>query len=164
MTGIYKETISGRLMLRRLNLDGDGQADLRVHGGREKAVYVYPSEHYAFWRTELPGVPLPYGIFGENFTTEGLDERSVYIGDQYQIGNAVVEVTQPRMPCFKLGVRFRRPDIPQRFHASERCGFYLAVLREGDVGAGDVWERLVRSEHTVSVLECYRGYFRQGGG
>ena len=159
-TGIYKEPVAGRLMLRRLNLEGDRQADLRVHGGREKAVYVYPSEHYPFWRAELPGISLPYGIFGENFTTEGLDERSVYIGDQYRIGTAVVEVTLPRMPCYKLAVRFKRSDMPQRFHASGRCGFYLAVLKEGEVGAGDVWERLARPESPMSVLQCYRNYFQ----
>ena len=162
-TGIYKDPVVGRIMLRRNNLEGDEQADLRVHGGWEKAVYVYPSEHYSFWRSELPGIPLSYGMFGENFTTEGLDEWSVCIGDQYRIGSAVVEVTQPRMPCYKLGVRFGRPDMPQRFHASGRCGFYLAVVKEGEVGAGDVWERLVRPEDTLSVQECYRSYFQNGG-
>jgi MOSC domain-containing protein YiiM len=155
-TGIYKEPVTGRIMLRRLNLDGDRQADLTVHGGREKAVYVYPSEHYALWRAQLPGMDLPYGMFGENFTTEGLDETSVHIGDQFRIGNAVVDVTQPRMPCYKLGIRFGRADMPKRFHASGRCGFYLAVLREGDVGAGDVWECIARTGDGISVLDSYR--------
>lgn len=162
-TGIYKEPVVGRLMLRRFNLDGDQQADLTVHGGWDKAVYVYPSEHYPFWQTEYPGTQLPYGIFGENFTTEGLDERSVHIGDQFRIGGAVVEVTQPRMPCYKLGIRFGRPDMPKRFHASGRCGFYLAVLQEGEVGAGDVWERIARNDQQVSVIERYRKYFQEQG-
>jgi MOSC domain-containing protein YiiM len=125
----------------------------------DKAVYVYPSEHYAFWRIELPGLRLPYGSFGENFTTEGLEESTVYIGDQFSIGSAVVEVTQPRMPCYKLGVRFGRLDMPQRFHASGRCGFYLAVVAEGDVGAGDAWELIDRRNNTMSVRDRYRRSF-----
>ena len=162
-TGIYKKQVEGRIMLRPHNLEGDEQADLTVHGGWDKAVYVYPSEHYTFWRTELPGMPLPYGLFGENFTTEGLDESTVYTGDRFSIGSAVVEVTQPRMPCYKLGVRFGRPDMPQRFHASGRCGFYLAVVEEGDVGAGDVWKLIDRRNNTVSVLDSYRSYFEEAG-
>ena len=161
-TGIFKEPVAGRLMLRRDNLEGDEQADLRVHGGRDKAVYVYPSEHYAFWRNQLPGLHLPYGMFGENFTTEGLDESTVCIGDHVRIGGAIVEVTQPRVPCYKLGVRFGRPDMPQRFHASGRCGFYLAVLEEGDVGPGDTWERIGRHNNALTVLESYRSYFADG--
>lgn len=155
-TGIYKEPVAGRIMLHRFNVDGDQQADLTVHGGLGKAVYVYPSEHYPIWQAEFPDMRLPYGMFGENFTTEGLDESSVCIGDQFRIGDAVVEVTQPRMPCYKLGIRFGRPDMPKRFHASGRCGFYLAVLREGEVGAGDVWKRTARNEQEMSVLESYR--------
>jgi MOSC domain-containing protein YiiM len=155
-TGIYKEAVAGRIMLYRFNLDGDQQADLTVHGGPDKAVYAYPSEHYPIWQAEFPDMRLPYGMFGENFTTEGLDESSVHIGDQFRIGGAVVVVTQPRIPCYKLGIRFGRPDMPKRFHASGRCGFYLAVLREGQVGAGDVWERMARSDQQVSVIESYR--------
>ena len=160
-TGIFKEPVAGRIMLRRNNLDGDGQADLTVHGGWDKAVYVYPSEHYAYWRNELPGIDLRYGSFGENFTTEGLDEASVHIGDRFRIGGAVVEVTQPRMPCYKLGIRFKRADMPKRFHASGRTGFYLAVIKEGEVGAGDSFERIARSDGQVSVIECYRRAFEQ---
>ena len=160
-TGIYKEPVAGRIMLRRDNLDGDQQADLTVHGGWDKAVYVYPSEHYPLWRAELPGMELPYGMFGENFTTEGLDETSVHLGDQFRIGGAVVEVTQPRMPCYKLGIRFGRPDMPKRFHASGRCGFYLAVLQEGEVGARAVWERIARNGQEVSVIESYRQLFQE---
>ena len=159
-TGIFKEPVEGRVMLHRLNLEGDGQADLTVHGGWDKAVYVYPSEHYAYWRQQLPGMALPYGIFGENFTTEGLDESSIHIGDRFRIGGAVVEVTQPRMPCYKLGIRFGRADMPKRFHASERCGFYLAVLQEGIVAAGDVFERIARNDEEISVIESYRLVFQ----
>ncbi|WP_197742059.1 MOSC domain-containing protein [Nitrospira sp. KM1] len=161
-TGIYKMPVSGRIMARRFNLEGDEQADRTVHGGRDKAIYVYPSEHYAFWRQEFPDRPMTYGMFGENLTTEGLDERSVRIGDRFRIGHAVVEVTQPRVPCYKLGIRFDRPDMPKRFHASRRCGFYLAVLQEGTVGAGDVWELISRDEAGVSVAEGYRRYFQDG--
>jgi MOSC domain-containing protein YiiM len=158
-TGIFKSPVAGRILLRQHNLDGDRQADLTVHGGREKAVYVYPSEHYAHWRQELPGMDLAYGSFGENFTTEGLDEESVHIGDRFRIGEAVVEVTQPRMPCYKLAVRFKRPDMPKRFHASGRCGFYLAVLQEGELGPGDTFERIARNQRGLSVRETYRAIF-----
>lgn len=154
-TGIFKEPVEGRLMLRRLNLDGDRQADLTVHGGRNKAVYVYPSEHYAYWRAELPGIELPDGSFGENFTTEGLDESVVNIGDVYRIGAARVVVTQPRQPCFKLGIRFGRADMVKRFHLSRLTGFYLAVLDEGEVGAGDRFEIVKRDSNNVTVRDIY---------
>ena len=150
-TGIYKDQVEGRIKLGRSNLEGDEQADLRVHGGWDKAVYVYPSEHYAFWRTELPGMHLPYGTFGENFTTEGLIENDVSIGDRYRVGSAELIVTQPRMPCFKLAIRFGRPDIVKRFLKSRRTGFYLAVEREGDAGAGDAIERIARDERRLTI-------------
>jgi MOSC domain-containing protein YiiM len=159
-TGIFKAPVAGRIMLRRNNLEGDEQADLSVHGGWDKAVYVYPSEHYAYWRQEPSQMPLPYGSFGENFTTEGLDESNVRIGDRFRIGGAVVEVTQPRMPCYKLAIRFKRPDMPKRFHASGRCGFYLAVIEEGEVGAGDTFERIGGNDRGPSVLEAYRQIFQ----
>jgi MOSC domain-containing protein YiiM len=126
-TGIFKSPAEGRIPVRTLNLDGDRQADLSVHGGPEKAVYGYPSEHYEFWRDELPGVHLPPGSFGENLTTEGLLETGLRIGDRLRIGSAVLRVTQPRMPCSKLGVRFQREDMVKRFLASGRSGFYFAV-------------------------------------
>jgi len=159
-TGIFKRPVEGRVMLRRLNLDGDRQADLSVHGGPSKAVYAYPSEHYEFWRAELPGVELPWGVFGENFTTEGLDETTTCVGDRFRVGAAEVLVTEPRMPCFKLGVRFGRPDIVKRFTASGRTGFYLAVAREGEVGAGDELELIERDGHGVTVAEITRLYVR----
>jgi len=159
-TGIFKSPVVGRVRVRTLNLDGDRQADLSVHGGPDKAVYAYPSEHYEYWRRELPGVDLPPGSFGENLTTEGLRETKVRIGDRFRIGSTVVRVTQPRMPCSKLGVRFERDDMVKRFLASERSGFYFAVVREGDVAAGDTIEPLERATHEVTVSEITRLYAR----
>lgn len=140
-TSIWKSPVEGRIHVARLNLDGDRQSDLSVHGGPEKAVYVYPAEHYASWRRKLPGVDLPWGAFGENFTTQGLREDRVLVGDRIRVGSAEFTVTQPRMPCFKLGIRFGNPAMVKRFLESKRSGFYLAVLREGEVGAGDPIER-----------------------
>ena len=135
-TSIFKSPVSGTVRVGPLNLDGDRQSDLTVHGGAEKAVYVYPSEHYEFWRKELPGVELPWGAFGENLTTEGLDE-SIHIGDLLLIGSAEFVVTQPRMPCYKLALRFDRLDMIKRFLQSGRTGFYLSVSTEGQLAAGD---------------------------
>jgi MOSC domain-containing protein YiiM len=157
-TGIFKEPVAGRVMMRTLNLDGDRQADLSVHGGPEKAVYVYPSEHYEFWKRELPEMELPWGIFGENLTTTGLFETEVNIGDKFRVGTAEVMVTQPRMPCYKLGIRFGRVDIIKRFLVSERSGFYLSVLNEGDVGVGDEFELLEKSRSSVTVVDITRLY------
>jgi len=162
-TGIFKEPVTGRLMLRTLNLDGDRQADLTVHGGPEKAVYVYPSEHYGFWKQELPEMDLPWGVFGENFTTDGLLETEVHIGDKFRIGSAEVMVTQPRMPCYKLGIRFGRTDIIKRFLISERTGFYLSVLKEGDVGAGDEFQLMEKNESGVRVVDITRLYSSEKG-
>jgi len=160
-TGIFKEPIDGRVMMRTLNLDGDRQADLSVHGGPSKAVYVYPAEHYDFWTRELPEMDLPWGMFGENFTTTGLLETEINIGDKFRIGTAEVMVTQPRMPCYKLGLKFGRADIIKRFLQSERTGFYLAVLKEGEVGAGDEFEPLARDAHDVRVSDITRLYTRE---
>ncbi|HSF47307.1 MAG TPA: MOSC domain-containing protein [Burkholderiales bacterium] len=152
-TSIFKEPVDGRIFVGRINLAGDEQADLRVHGGPDKAVYAYPAEHYSFWRTELNHPELGWGAFGENLTTEGLSENKVCIGDQLRVGSAVLTVTQPRMPCYKLGIRFGRPDIVKRFLASGRTGFYLSVLREGEIGAGDAIERIVQAEHGITVAD-----------
>ena len=157
-TSIFKEPVSGRVRVERLNLEGDRQSDLSVHGGSEKAVYVYPSEHYPLWRAELPGVDLPWGMFGENLTTVGLLEDAVHIGDRLRAGSAEFLVTQPRMPCFKLGIRFGRPDMVKRFLRSGRTGFYLAVLREGEVAAGDPLEVLAKDEHGVTVADVVSLY------
>jgi MOSC domain-containing protein YiiM len=157
-TGIFKEPIHHRTILRKLNLDGDKQADLTVHGGLNKAVYSYPAEHYGYWQKELPGMYLSWGMFGENFTTEGLFEDNVNIGDQFQIGSAIVIATQPRMPCYKLGVKFGRMDIVKRFLASGLTGIYFKVLQEGEVGAGDVIKLIRRDDNNVTVKDVIRIY------
>jgi MOSC domain-containing protein YiiM len=157
-TAIYKQPLGGRAALRKLNLDGDRQADLTVHGGEYKAVYCYPLEHYSYWRRELPGQELPMGAFGENFTTDGLLEGSVHLGDQFSVGSAEVVVTQPRLPCYKLGIRFQSEDMVKRFFVSRRTGFYLAVVREGEVGAGDEINVIARDPDGVPVSEITRLY------
>jgi MOSC domain-containing protein YiiM len=156
MTGIFKDPVDSPVMLRTMNLVGDAQADLSVHGGVAKAVYAYPEEHYGFWRRELPGMDLPPGMFGENFTTTGLSEETVHAGDRFRMGEAEVIVTQPRLPCFKLGIKFRRNDIIRRFLQSGRTGFYMAVLREGLVGPGDSVELLSADPQCVSIAELVR--------
>ena len=157
-TGIFKQPVEGRIALTTLNLHGDRQADLSVHGGPHKAVYCYPIEHYDFWRAELPGQELPLGMFGENFTTSGMTEDSVHLGDRFAVGSAEVVVTQPRLPCYKLGVRFDSDLMVKRFLASGRSGFYLAVRREGQVGAGDAITEISRDPNTVPVSEITRLY------
>lgn len=160
-TGIFKEPVAGRVMLRTLNLDGDRQADLSVHGGPSKAVYAYPAEHYPYWRLELPDLELPWGMFGENLTTEGLHEDELNIGDEFRVGTATIMVTQPRLPCYKLGIRFGRTDIIKRFLASERTGLYFAVLEEGEVGAGDRFELVRKNEPSVRLSDILRLYTRE---
>ena len=160
-TGIFKSPVAKRLRLRALNLEGDQQADLSVHGGQDKAVYAYPSEHYPFWNKELPGVDLPWGVLGENFTTAGLLESDVCLGDRFTIGTAEVVVTQPRIPCFKLNLKFDRDDMIKRFLASRRTGFYLRVLREGEVGAGDEIIRVHQDENRVSVSDALKAYLHE---
>ena len=157
-TGIFKDPVEGRVRVRTLNLDGDRQSDLSVHGGPQKAVYLYPSEHYEFWKQELPDMDLPWGMFGENLTTTGLFETEVHIGDTFRAGSAELMVTQPRMPCYKLGIRFGRADMIKRFLVSERSGFYFSVLKEGDVGAGEELELLERNDSGVRVVDITRLY------
>lgn len=159
-TGIFKEPVKGPVKLRKLNLDGDKQADLTVHGGKDKAVYAYPMEHYDYWQRELPNTALPWGIFGENFTTEGLIEDSVNIGDRFHIGSAEVVATQPRMPCYKLGVRFGRMDIVRRFLASNRPGIYFKVLQEGEVEAGNSIELISKDENNITAKDIVRLYVK----
>jgi MOSC domain-containing protein YiiM len=132
-----KKPVAGQVAVRKLNLDGDEQADLSVHGGVEKAVYAYPSEHYAYWRSMFPGMKMPWGTFGENFTTEGVLEDEVHVGDRLGVGTAAFEVTKPRFPCFKLGIRFGTQAMVKLFLESGRTGFYLKVLQEGSVRTGD---------------------------
>jgi MOSC domain-containing protein YiiM len=157
-TAIYKEPAHGRVALRKLNLDGDRQADLSVHGGEYKAVYCYPLVHYEYWKRELPGRELPMGVFGENFTVDGLVEESVHLGDQFSVGSAEVIVTQPRLPCYKLGIRFEADDMVKRFFVSGRTGFYFAVAREGEVGAGDEIVLTNPDPGAVPVSEITRLY------
>jgi MOSC domain-containing protein YiiM len=154
-TGIFKQPVSGQIVLRTLNLDGDKQADLSVHGGPNKAVYAYPSEHYDYWRRELRGVDLPWGAFGENFTTEGLEEDA-HVGDRFRIGSAILTVRQPRMPCYKLTAKFQRDDMIERFLRSARSGFYFSVEQEGNVAAGDSIERLSQSDDGITIAEMNR--------
>jgi MOSC domain-containing protein YiiM len=160
-TSIWKAPVAGRVRVGRENLEGDRQADLSVHGGAYKAVYMYPSEHYEAWRREQPGLLLPWGAFGENLTTEGLLESDVRIGDRLRIGSAEFEVTQPRQPCYKLGVRFGRDDMVKLFLASGRSGFYLSVAREGEVGAGDAIEHFPGDGSGPTIAAVVRGWPRR---
>jgi len=160
-TGIFKQPVNGRVMMRSLNLDGDRQADLTVHGGAEKAVYAYPVEHYAYWRQELPDEDLPWGAFGENLTIEGLSETAVNIGDRFRIGTAEVMVTQPRFPCFKLNLKFGRDDMVKRFLNSRLSGIYFSVVKEGDVGVGDAIELVSRDENNITVADIVQIYVRE---
>jgi len=160
-TGIFKKPVSGRIALRMLNLEGDQQADLSVHGGPYKAVYAYPAQHYEYWRRELPNEDLPWGMFGENFTTEGLDEDEVHVGDHLRIGSATVMVRQPRMPCYKLAVKFQRDDIVERFLLSGRSGFYFSVEQEGEVGVGDSIELAVRNQEGITIAEMNRLFVQE---
>ena len=158
LTSIFKSPVEGRVAVRQHNLAGDKQSDLTVHGGPYKAVYCYPGEHYPFWSEELPGMDLPFGAFGENLTTEGLSEETVYIGEQFRIGSAVLQVTQPRMPCFKLGIRFGRADMVKKFWLSGRPGIYFSVLEEGQLEAGDPIESVARCAESVTVADVLRLY------
>jgi MOSC domain-containing protein YiiM len=158
-TAIFKVPVEGSIALRKLNLDGDRQADLTVHGGPSKAVYAYPLEHYDYWRTRVPETPETLGAFGENLTTRGVLETDLNIGDQLRVGTALLQVTQPRMPCYKLQMRFTRDDMTRLFALSGRSGFYFSVIEEGEVRAGDAIEFVEHVEHGVSVAEVYGLYF-----
>jgi MOSC domain-containing protein YiiM len=162
-TSIFKTPVSRRVKVASSNIEGDQQSDLSVHGGPEKAVYAYPAEHYDYWRRELPDAELAWGAFGENFTTEGLLEDDVWIGDRYRVGTAELVVTQPRMPCYKLAIRFGQVEMVKRFLRSRRSGFYLGVVREGDVGAGDAIELLERNERRLTVADVVTLYAADSG-
>jgi MOSC domain-containing protein YiiM len=155
-TGIFKEPVAGRVAVRRLNLEGDEQADLKVHGGPYMAVYIYPAEYYAYWRRRFPEMQLPWGMFGENLTMWGVRDDDVYIGDQFEVGTAHLVVTQPRMPCYKLGLKFGRDDVLKLMLRTGYTGFYCSVIQEGQVAAGDPIRRLHRDEHLVSVRDIVR--------
>ena len=155
-TAIFKSPVKGPVAVGKLDLEGDEQADLTVHGGLDKAVYAYPQEHYAYWRSQLPDYSFGPGNFGENLTLAGLLEEAIHIGDQLQIGTALFTVTQPRSPCYKLGVRFNRDDMTKRFYESRRFGFYLRVLREGTLQAGAAVTIVERDPNAVSVADLVR--------
>lgn len=157
-TGIFKTPVDGPIALRRHNLEGDRQADLSVHGGPTKAVLLYPAQHYDIWRDELADAELAHGSFGENFTVEGVDEETVFIGDEFRVGNTRLRVTEPRMPCFKLGIRFDRADMPKLFLKSQRTGFYFGVVEEGMVEAGDALERVDENPDGLRVADVTRLY------
>lgn len=152
-TGIFKNAVAGPIPIRGFNFEGDAQADLTLHGGRDKSIYAYAAEHYDSWKQELPGRDLPNGVFGENLTTEGLLENEVCIGDGYRVGTALLTVTQPRMPCFKLGIRFNNPGMVKRFTVARRPGIYFAILEEGEVAAGDTIELVRRDPAGLTVSE-----------
>lgn len=160
-TAIFKKPVTGRVALRTLNLDGDQQADLSVHGGFYKAVYAYPSEHYDYWRRELPDADLLWGAFGENFTTEGLSENQLHVGDRFRVGSSIVTVRQPRMPCYKLAARFQRADMIERFLRSGRSGLYFSVEQEGEVGEGDSFERISQDPQAITIEEMNRLFYRE---
>jgi MOSC domain-containing protein YiiM len=154
LTGIFKSPVAAKLTVRRLNIDGDGQADLTVHGGPDKAVYAYPNEHYGSWSERLDRELTP-GIFGENLTTAGLLEDEVHIGDEFRVGTARLVVTQPRLPCFKLGIRFDDPGMVKSFVQAGKPGIYFAVLEEGVVGPGDPIERIAEDPSRITVAEMF---------
>jgi MOSC domain-containing protein YiiM len=160
-TGIFKDPVNGPVTVKKLNLAGDQQADLTVHGGAEKAVYAYPAEHYEYWRKKLPEVPFTWGKFGENLTTGGLAEDTLCIGDRLRVGSAILMVTQPRMPCYKLALRFDRDDMIRRFLMSQRSGFYFSVIEEGKIQAGSKIEIVSRDPNRVAVVDIVRLYLRQ---
>jgi MOSC domain-containing protein YiiM len=160
-TGIFKKPVSGRVVLQTLNLDGDRQADLSVHGGPYKAVYAYPTEHYEYWGRELPDADLSLGAFGENFTTEGLMEDELHVGDRLRIGSSTLMVRQPRMPCYKLAAKFQRDDMIERFLHSGRSGFYFSVEQEGEVGEGDSFELVSQAREGITIAEMNRLFFRE---
>lgn len=157
-TSIWKDPVQGRIKVSSLNLDGDQQSDLTVHGGIDKAVYLYPTEHYTYWRAELPEMALPWGVFGENFSAEGILENQIRIGDCLRIGSAEFIVTQPRLPCYKLGIRFNRPEIVKLFLRSKRTGLYLRVLREGDVGERDEISFIEKQETGLTITDIVSLY------
>jgi MOSC domain-containing protein YiiM len=163
LTSIFKSPVSGRVPVSLLNIAGDEQSDLEVHGGRDKAVYVYAEKHYASWASELGVDALEVAQFGENLTVSGLDESTVIIGDRYQFGSTIAVVAQPRLPCFKLGIRMHDDRFPQRFLASGRLGFYLRIEQEGEIGSGDTFELLERPGHGISVQRLWRIVFGDQG-
>ncbi len=149
-SGIVKSPVAGRVAVRGVNLDGDGQADWRVHGGPDKAVYAYAREDSDWWAAEL-GREIPHGMFGENLTTRGVDCSGAVIGERWRVGTVELEVCQPRLPCFKLGLRFDDQKMLKRFARASRPGAYLRIVQEGELGVGDAVEVVDRPEHGVTI-------------
>ena len=160
-TGIYNEPVDGRRKVKALNIDGDQQADLTVHGGPDKAVYAYPSEHYPYWQELYSNQKLDWGMFGENLTTEGLLEDKTNIGDEYEIGTAKFAVTQPRMPCFKLAIKFQSGGVIKQMFASAKCGIYFKVLEEGEIGAGDEIKLVKKDPNNVTIQDMMKTYGKE---
>ena len=152
-TGVWKDPVRGRCRVGKLNLDGDGQGDLAGHGGKWRAVFVYQIESYRYWQDQLRRSDFVYGQFGENFTVEGLPDDGVYIGDRYRIGGALFEVTQPRVTCYRVGIRMNEPRMAAFLTSSGRPGFYFRVLEEGEVGAGDEIVKVDEGKEQMSVAE-----------
>jgi MOSC domain-containing protein YiiM len=157
-TGIFKNPVDKRISLKKLNLEGDRQADLTVHGGPDKAVYSYPYEYYDFWRKEFPDISFNWGMFGENLTTEGLFESQVNVGDRFQIGSAQLVATQPRMPCYKLGVKFGRMDIIKKFLKSEKSGIYFKVIKEGGIVINDTIKLIKKDNNNITIKNIVELY------
>ena len=157
LTSIFKLPVEGRVAVRRHNIVGDLQSDLTVHGGPNKAVYCYPGEHYLYWKEQLPELDLSFGMFGEDLTAEGITEETVCVGDQFRVGSALLQVTQPQMPASN-GIRFGRADMVKRFWQSGRSGIYFSVVEEGDVAAGDLIEKTAPGEEEISVADVVRLY------
>jgi MOSC domain-containing protein YiiM len=162
-SAIHKMCVEGPVIVRKLNLDGDRQADLTVHGGEDKAAYAYPSEHYAYWREKFPGREMPWGMFGENLTTQGLMEGDIHTGDSLLVGTAAFIVTQPRLPCFKLGIKFGTNAMLKWFLESERTGFYLRVSKEGQVEAGDAISLVRSNQESDTIASIVRRAKKKGG-
>ena len=152
-SGIYKSAVAGRLWLSRTQLAGDGQADMENHGGPNRAVYCYPHEHYAYWAGELGRDDFEYGQFGENLSTQGLLETAVCVGDAFRVGEAIIQVTQPRVPCYKLANKLGIPNFAKTFLQANRPGFYARVLEEGSLGAGDVIQQIAKDPVGMTVAE-----------
>lgn len=155
-TAIFKEPIATRVAVNNLTIIGDAQVDRRFHGGTNKAVYAYPSEHYEFWQAEFPAMELPFGIFGENLTTVGLFETDVCVGDKIRIGTTELVATEPRFPCFKLGIRFGRKDVIRKFQESRKSGIYFSVAKPGELQTGDSIEFIEREENQVTIEDLVR--------
>jgi MOSC domain-containing protein YiiM len=163
LTGIFNSPVEGSVEVKLFNLAGDGQADRTVHGGRDKAIYAYSQEHYVYWAKELGVDTLEDAQFGENLTVAGLSENEVVIGDSYKVGTAIVTVTQPRLPCFKLGIRIGDTSFPRRFLDSGRLGMYLRVVEEGALQCGDAFDLIDRPAHGITLHDLWRTIFHDDG-